>query len=182
MHDMNLEMHRAKIGVFVMVALCIFLVSCSEKKSASKQDKPKTQPSLHNAMFLEITPLSDGSAYAKSFDSGLWYLRSNQAVRVTITGSESANMPLLMEITPILDGGAYATSFETNFSLWYLQGSHAEKVTEVKSLADADERLKVSDRAIFALYLSERQKRKAAEARAEDMPYMDESSNDDPRY
>lgn len=151
----------------ILAFVCAFVISCDSRKTSTNSEKPKTQPSLHNAMFLEITPLLDGSAYAKSFDSGLWYLRSNKAVRVTVVGSESERTPLLLGITPILDGGAYATSFETNFGLWYLQGDRAERVTEVKSLADAGEHPKISDKVLYALYLSERQKRKEAEAHAE---------------
>lgn len=156
---------KSAIPPVVLVCACAFLVSCDNKKPASDSERPKPQPTLHNAMFLEVTPLLDGSAYAKSFDSGLWYLRSNKAVRVTIVGSESERTPLLLEITPVLDGGAYATSFGTNFGLWYLQGDRAERVTEVKALADAGERPKISDKVLYALYLSERQKRKEAETR-----------------
>jgi hypothetical protein len=62
-------------------------------------------------MLLEITPLADGSAYAKSFTSGLWYLRSNKVVRVVFVESNSPAPLMFFEITPLLDGSAYATSW-----------------------------------------------------------------------
>ena len=109
----------------------------------------------------------DGSAYAKDSDSRLWYLRGNKAVRVTALADASQKLPEFFEITPVLDGGAYATSWEKESGLWYLRAEHAEKVTEVSSLADSDALLKSSDRAFYALYLSERKKRKDAEYRAD---------------
>ena len=109
----------------------------------------------------------DGSAYAKSFDSRLWYLRGNKAVRVSALADASKKLPEFAEITPVLDGSAYATSWEAESGLWYLRAEHAEKVIEVASLADSRAPLKISDRAFYALYLSERKKRKDAENRAE---------------
>jgi hypothetical protein len=109
----------------------------------------------------------DGSAYAEDSDSRLWYLRGNKAVRVTAQADASQKLPKFSEITPVLDGGAYATSWEEESGLWYLLADHAEKVTEVSSLADSAARLKSSDRAFYALYLSERKKRKDAEYRAD---------------
>jgi len=170
---------RTNLGAIILAIVCVFIVSCDNKKTSTNLEVPKPPPTLANAMLLEVTPMLDGSAYAKSLDSGLWYLRSNKAVRVTVVGSESTRLPSFMEITPVLDGGAYATSWETNFGLWYLRADRAEKVTEVKSLADARELPKISNEAVYALYLAERQKRKVAEERAENPNELDSSAADE---
>lgn len=109
----------------------------------------------------------DGSAYAKSSDSRLWYLRGNKAFRVTAIADALQKLPEFSEITAVLDGGAYATSSKEESGLWYLRADHAEKVTEVSSLTDSGRSLKISDRAFYALYLSEHKKRKEAEYRAD---------------
>jgi len=124
----------------------------------------------------------DGSAYATDLSSRLWYLRGSKAVRVTARAGTSQNVPEFSEITPVLDGGAYATSLEKAAGLWYLRAEHAEKVMEVSSLADSGERLQISDKVFYALYLSERKKRQDAEERADNPPGMvdDPSSANDP--
>jgi hypothetical protein len=125
----------------------------------------------------------DGSAYAMDLASRLWYLRGSKAVRVTALAGTSQKMPEFDEITPVLDGGAYATSIGKAGGLWYLRAEHAEKVTEVPSLADAGERPQISDKAFYALYLSERKKRQDAEERADNPPGMaDDSSSDGDPY
>lgn len=125
----------------------------------------------------------DGSAYANDSDSRLWYLRSNKAIRVTVLADASRKLPKFSEITPVLDGGAYATSWENESGLWYLQAEHAEKVTEVSSLADSSARLKISESAFYALYLSERKKRKDSDYRADNpaefADYPDQSDDRD---
>lgn len=125
----------------------------------------------------------DGSAYAMGLDSSLWYLRGSKAVRVTALAGTSQKVPEFCEITPVLDGGAYATSLEKAAGLWYLRAEHAEKVTETPSLADSGERPQISDKAFYALYLSERKKRKDAEERADNPPEMtDDSYRDSDPY
>jgi hypothetical protein len=109
----------------------------------------------------------DGSAYVVDSDSRLWYLRSNKAVRVTAQADASQKLPRFSEITPVLDAGAYATSWEGESGLWYLRADHAEKVTEASSLLDLAAGPKSADKSFYALYLSERKKRKDAEYRAE---------------
>ena len=121
----------------------------------------------------------DGSAYAVDLDSRLWYLRGSKAVRVNAAAGTSQKVPAFSEITPVLDGGAYATSLEKDAGLWYLRAEHAEKVTETLSLADSGERPQISDKAFYALYLSERKKRQDAEERADNPPEAaDDSSSD----
>lgn len=125
----------------------------------------------------------DGSAYAKSSDSRLWYLRGNKAVRVTNLADASQKLPVFSEITPVLDGSAYATSWEDESGLWYLHAEHAEKVTEVASLAGSQATLNIPDKAFYALYLAEHKKRKDAEYRAENPDFTDPSDYyGDPDY
>ena len=150
-----------------------------------KQNKkyPKPPPTFANAKFSEITPMLDGSAYAQSSDSRLWYLRGNKAVRVTNLADASQKLPVFSEITPVLDGSAYATSREDESGLWYLHAEHAEKVAEVASLADSQATLKIPDKAFYALYLAEHKKRKDAEYRADNPEYDDGSDYyGDPEY
>ena len=122
----------------------------------------------------------DGSAYAISFDSNLWYLRGNKAVRVTVLGAASQEMPKLSEITPVLDGSAYATASEHEGGLWYLHAEHAEKVTEAAALAAAAAVPRLSDSAFYALYMAEHKKRKEAEDRADNPPVDDPRDASDP--
>jgi hypothetical protein len=161
----------------ILVFACAALVSCNAKKKPA--DKPS--PPFDRAEFSEVTPMLDGSAYAKSSDSRFWYLRGNKAVRVTALADASQKLPEFSEITPVLDGGAYATSSEKESGLWYLRAEHAEKVTEVSSLPDAATRLKIPDKAFYALYLSERKKRKDAEYLAENPAESADPDPPDPR-
>ena len=126
----------------------------------------------------------DGSAYAKSSDSRLWYVRGSRAVLVSAVANAPQKLPEFSEIIPVLDGGAYATSWEAESGLWYLHAERAEKVSEVGSLADSTTPLKVSDKAFYALYLSEHKKRKAAEYRADNPADFAEPPDppDDPRF
>lgn len=169
-------------GTLLLVA-CAYLSSCSQKHSTNS-DIPKLPPSFDRAEFSEVTPMLDGSAYAEDSDSRLWYLRGNKAVRVIGLADASQQLPEFSEITPVLDGGAYAISWEKESGLWYLRAEHAEKVTEVSSLADSGAFLKSSDRAFYALYLSERKKRKDAESRADNPGEFAEPPDppEDPRY
>lgn len=110
--------------------------------------------------------MADGSAYAADCDSRIWFLHGNKAVQVTVGSKSQQKLPLLSDITPLLDGGAYAISLDTG-GLWYLRAEHAESVTEVPSIVGAGASLKMPEKNFFALYLTERKKRKDAEARAE---------------
>jgi hypothetical protein len=121
----------------------------------------------------------DGSAYAMDLDSRLWYLRGSKAVRVTALTGTSQKVPEFSEITPVLDGGAYATSLEKDAGLWYLRAEHAEKITETLSLGGSGERPQISDKAFYALYLSERKKRQDAEERADNPPEAADASSSD---
>jgi hypothetical protein len=150
----------------LLILGCVGLSSCTQKDSPNTA-APKSPPPFGRTEFSEVTPMLDGSAYAKSSDSRLWYLRGNKALRVTAPAGASQKLPDFSEITPVLDGSAYATSWEKESGLWYLRAEQAEKVTEVTSLADSGAPKKISDRAFYALYLTELKKRKDAEYRAD---------------
>lgn len=123
----------------------------------------------------------DGSAYAMSSDSQLWYVRGSQAVRVTVISATSGKLPDFFEITPVVDGSAYLAASLGDGGLWHLRGEHAEKVVEVSSLTSSDGGVKISDRAFYALYLSEHKKRKEAEYRADNpSEFAPEPPEDDP--
>jgi len=164
-----------------LIVAVLFLNSCGKNENPSKQSV-KTPPTLRNSLFMEITPMADGSAYATSLTSGLWYLRGNKAVRVSIEENNSSDQPMFLEITPILDGGAYATTMGTNFTLWYIHEDHAEKVNEVKSLGELGTLPKISSKAFLTLYLAERGKRKSAEANSENPNDYAPDTADDARY
>lgn len=170
------------LNTFLLVIAILFLNSCGRKENSPVKDSANTPPTLRNSMFMEITPMTDGSSYANSFTSGLWYLRGNKAVRVVLVESNSPEPLMFLEITPILDGGAYATTTGTNFTLWYLHEDRAEKVSEVKSLGELGQLPKISDKAFLTLYLAEREKRKNAEADAENQNEYFPESPDDGRY
>ncbi len=170
------------LDALLLVVAILFLNSCGRKENSSAKDSANTPPTLRNSMFMEITPMADGSAYAKSFASGLWYLRGNKAVRVVLVESNSPEPLMFLEIAPILDGGAYATTMGTNVTLWYLHQDRAEKVNEVKSLGELGQLPKVSDKAFVTLYLAERGARKHAEAEAENRDDYYPESPDDGRY
>jgi hypothetical protein len=156
------------------VFICLALVSCSDNNKPASPETSKPT-SFDQTTDFEVTSLCDGSAYAKSSESGLWYLRGNKAVKVTVLSDASQKIPDFDEITPILDGGAYATCLSES-GLWYLHGEHAEKIKEVSSL-ETQTNAKISDNAFFALYVAEHKKRKAAEDIVNNPPEPPDSSD-----
>ncbi len=165
-----------------LILVCTTITSCS-KKEPQKADIQKAPASFSDSVFLEITPMLDGSAYATSLDSRLWYLRGNKACLVTVLSGASQKLPDFSEITPVLDGGAYATSWKVDSGLWYLYGEHAEKVKEVSSLSIiSNVSLRISDKAFYALYLSEHKKRKGVEADVENTYDSAPESQEEDRY
>jgi hypothetical protein len=172
------------LNTLLLVAAILLLNSCGEKEQSPSKNSANITPTLHNSMFGDITPMADGSAYATTFNSGpfasgLWYLRGNKAVRVILSETNLPEIFMFGEITPLLDGSAYVTTFGTNSILWYLHEDRAEKVSEVKSLGELGQLPKISDKAFVTLYLAEREKRKNAEADAENQKdYFPESPGD----
>lgn len=146
------------IAVFVML---VGVVSCDHPK-AKKTKAPQKPISFQETLFTSVTPTADGGAYAIGFDSGVWYLRGSQAVKVRFLGlpQDSADTFFItLQITPLLDGSAFAHS-EVEKSFWHLHESSAERVTEASSLS----RQPISGAlGAFPLYVAERQKRLQAE-------------------
>lgn len=110
-----------------------------------------------------MTPTADGGAYITTLDSGLWYVRGVEAVRVHFNdpdsqSRDSANLDLL-EITPTVDGSAYAIS-PSNEGLWYLKGGQAYRVSE--SAGIRTQAYKSSGDKFFSLYIAELKKRRSA--------------------
>ena len=151
----------------------VLIISCSAKKSAQTDEPP---PDFEHTNFTDVTPMLDGSAYARSADSRLWYIRGNKAVRVTTSGNASIKFSDLLEITPVLDGSAYAISLKGG--LWYLHSEHAERVSEVSALVEVGQLPHISDKVFYALFLAERKKRNEAEERAENPPEPADSDDD----
>lgn len=161
---------------FIIIGLvAVMLSSCDDKKQTTASDTPAPLLPFNRAIILEVTPMSDGSAYASSIDSRLWYIRGDKAVRVTVAGDASQQMRGFSEITPAADGSAYATRLDSDGGLWHLHADHAEKVNEAASLADLGPLAKIPDKAFYALYLSEHKKRKEAEDQLDDLQNPPES-------
>jgi hypothetical protein len=132
-------------------------------------------------MFTSVTPTADGGAYAIGFDSGLWYLRGTQAVKVRFPDlpADAADTFLVtLQITPLLDGGAYAHSMMDK-SFWHLHADNAERVSEVSSLSNMPPVVPLS---AFPLYIAERQKRLQAEEERDERPNPDDRPEPEPDY
>jgi|SRR3954464_12338399 len=99
-----------------------------------------------------------------TLDSGLWYVRGVEAVRVHFNdpgrpqSRDTANLDLL-EITPTVDGSAYAIS-PSNEGLWYLREGQAYRVSE--SAGIRTQAYKSSGDKFFSLYIAELKKRRSA--------------------
>lgn len=124
-------------------------------------------------MFTEVIPTADGGAYAIGFDSGLWYMRGSEAVKVQFPELPPNNADtffLSLQITPLLDGGAYAHSVVEK-SFWYLHEGTAQKVKDVPSLTSKPVSSILS---AFPLYISERKRRLQAQQELEERPNREE--------
>lgn len=118
-------------------ALALVLAGCDRAKTNRAQTQPNKPASFRDTIFASVTPTADGGAYAIG-DSGLWYLRGSQAVKVRFS-----NLPTdkdetffgTLQITPLLDGGAYACPMTDKSSFWHIRADIAERVTEVPSLS-----------------------------------------------
>ena len=177
LQDMKKAVVRKTLRRTLIVA-CLTIGACdSADKSAQSNEAQRPLP-FDRAEISDITPMLDGAAYAKSSDARLWYLRGNKAVQVKALGNASQKLPQFLEVTPVLDGGAYVTSLQPESGLWFLHAEYAEKVSEVPSLAELLVPQRISDKAFYALYLSEHKKRKEAEYRAEN-PEPPETPDED---
>jgi hypothetical protein len=157
----------------LFVTVLIALVGCDRAKTNQAQTQPHKPASFRDTIFSSVTPTADGGAYAIG-DSGLWYLRGSQAVKVRFP-----NLPIdtdetffaTLQITPSLDGGAYAYSMTDKSSFWHIRADIGERVTEVPSLSSV---APVAPLSAFPLYIAERQKRLQAEQKLEERPNPDD--------
>jgi hypothetical protein len=154
-----------RIGFLSGLLLLAAVISCTQKAPA-QLNSPKKEPTFGDAEFAEVVALADGSAYAKSEDSRIWYMRGGKAVLVTVSNTKSSQSPEFDEIYPVLGGGAYATSI-LDGGLWYLREDRAEKVSDVSSLTELGALSPVPADEYFTLYAAERTKRRIAEQEAE---------------
>jgi hypothetical protein len=108
--------------VFAAFVLIVAVMSCDHPK-AKKAHAPQKPTSFQETLFTSVTPTADGGAYAIGFNSGLWYLRGSETVKVRFTDLPADSIDtffVTLQITPLLDGSAYAHS-EVEKSFWHLQ-------------------------------------------------------------
>jgi hypothetical protein len=119
---------------------------------------------LAKAEIETVTPTADGGAYINTIDSGVWYVRGVEAVRVRFNSPSSQRKdsvnPDILEITPTVNGGAYATSL-SNGALWYLMEGQAHRVAESAGISSPV--YKPSEDRFFSLYIAELKKRRSAD-------------------
>ncbi|HMG05504.1 MAG TPA: hypothetical protein VK581_08585 [Chthoniobacterales bacterium] len=160
--------------------LLLAVTGCDRAKTKEAQTQPQKPASFHDTMFMSVTPTADGGAYAIGFDSGLWYLRGLQAVKVqfpSLPPDAADTFFVTLQITPLLDGGAYAHSMMDK-SFWHLRADTAERVSEVPSLSSMPPvALPLS---AFPLYIAERQKRLEAEQERDERPNPDDRPEPEP--
>ena len=65
-----------------LAMLLLAASGCDRAKTKHAETQPQKPTSFRETMFTSVTPTADGGAYAIGFDSGLWYLRGSQAVKV----------------------------------------------------------------------------------------------------
>jgi hypothetical protein len=157
----------------LLVAVLITLAGCDHAKTNRAQTQPKNPASFRDTIFASVSPTADGGAYVIG-DSGLWYLRGSQAVKVRFSNlptDTDGTFFVTLQITPLLDGGAYAYSVTDKSSFWHIRADIAERVTEVPSLSSVPP---VAPLSAFPLYIAERQKRLQAEKELEERPNPDD--------
>jgi hypothetical protein len=162
---------------FAMLLLAV--AGCDRAKTKQAETRPKTPASFRDAMFMSVTPTADGGAYAIGFDSGLWYLRGSQAVKVRfpdLPADSTDTFFVTLQITPLLDGGAYAHSI-IDKSFWHLRADTAERVTEAASWSSIPSVVPLN---AFPLYIAERQKRLEAEQERDERPNPDDRPEPEP--
>jgi hypothetical protein len=74
----------------LLVIMLIALAGCDRAKTKQAQTQPHKPASFRDNIFANVTPTADGGAYAIG-DSGLWYLRRSQAVKVRFP-----NLPIVI--------------------------------------------------------------------------------------
>jgi hypothetical protein len=169
----------ANVNIFFAMLLLV-AAGCDRAKTKQAETPPQKPASFRNTMFTSVTPTADGGAYATGIDSGLWYLRGSQAVKVRFPSLPpdvaDDTFFVTLQITPLLDGGAYAHSM-IDKSFWHLRADTAERVSEVPSLSNMPP---VAPLNAFPLYIAERQKRLEAEQERDERPNPDDMPEPEP--
>jgi hypothetical protein len=163
------------------IMLATLLTSCGRQESRPAKEVRHEPATFAESSFFGLTPMMDGSVYAHDVDERLWYVKDGQAVQVT---TSAGPVPHFDDITPSADGSAYATSLAGG--LWRLVSGSATRVTEGHTASTSPRPSLPYEAGAFALYVSERKRRLAAEdreieaeGRAEDAAAGSEDGNDD---
>jgi hypothetical protein len=162
-------MHKA----LILLGIVSLLSGCGEGRKPPVVEPPREPLGFSDSMFDNITPMIDGSVYAADFNGRLWHVKDAHAVPVKATAGE---LPEFHEIVPCADGSAYAPSWEGG--MWHLVGATATKASESKQ-ASSGVHPSSDNKGFFALYAHERQRRIAAEDRAEETEQASKQDRDD---
>ena len=159
----------------VVNSICIVAITvglgCRQEPKKSEVTPPRAPTSFKDSYFSEIVPVADGGAYGKSYDSGIWYLRGPEAIKVEFTGlptslAEQERIDLIssFNVVPDAQGGAYGSVDE---GLWYLREGRADRVTNVQALSSKPISGFISD--AFPAFALERQNRLRAERQLDEL-------------
>jgi hypothetical protein len=147
------------------------LLACARREAKPLTPARKAPLPLAESRVTDIIPTTEGSAYLLASDSGVWYLRGAEAVRVSFNetgkGLPDEGAPdhfYGLTITPTADGGAYAT-LASGRATWYLRESKAFPVVESGRLTSPAHTVVPRDK-YFSLYVMEMRRRRAAEEQA----------------
>jgi hypothetical protein len=151
-----------------LILASILLLACNHQQTKHKPGRPAGPIPLAKAAIDTVTPTADGGVYITTIDSGLWYVRGVEAVRVHFNQPSAQHgeivNPDLLEITPGVDGSAYATS-PLSEGIWYLKEGQAYRVRESSGISSQAH--KPSEDRFFGLYIAELKKRRSASEKAD---------------
>jgi hypothetical protein len=159
------------------LALLSIAAGCDHAETKKADGLSTKNAPFHESAFTDITPTADGGAYAVGVESGVWYLRGKEAIKVEFSPlptGEAITFLAALTITPLVGGGAYATS-PTEKAVWYLREGTARKVTEASALTSKPISSHVS---AFPLYVAERRKRLEAEKSVQEHVEADEGRDE----
>lgn len=166
---------KTAIATITLCGLLMVALGCGRAKP-KQPSAPPPPVTFAEATFTSFTPTADGGAYAVSFDSGLWYMRGAEAVKVRFPDApvDTETFFATLEIIPLIDGGAYVHSLDQK-SLWHLHEGSAEKVRDVQALSSKPVSSRVN---AFPLYVVERKKRLEAERERDERPNPDDAQSE----
>ena len=160
-----------KVANFICLVAITVGLGCHKEPKKSELTSPRALTSFKESYFSQIVPVADGGAYGKSYDSGIWYLRGPEAIKVEFTGlpsslAEQERIDLIasLDVIPDAQGGAYGSVIE---GLWYLREGRADRVTNVQVLTSKPITGLISD--AFPAFALERQNRLKAERQRDEL-------------